>query len=64
MANNEQKTVAEFPNLQNKVGRMVCAWCNVYCREERECRNAEGRLVSSYAVCAYCGRPELSFTGE
>jgi hypothetical protein len=39
--------------------RMVCAWCDVYCREERRTVNEEAMIDVSWTVCAYCGRSEL-----
>ena len=40
---------------------MVCPNCDVYCRDVREYRNEQGRLVTADTVCAYCGRPEVQF---
>ena len=37
---------------------MVCAWCGVYAREERD----DGR--NNYTVCVYCGRSELRFVSD
>jgi hypothetical protein len=40
---------------------LVCAWCDVYARVEREYRvdYDDGPHTISYTVCAYCGRTEL-----
>ena len=43
---------------------MVCPNCGVYCREEREARDEQGNLFSSWAVCAYCKCPELQFKDD
>jgi len=40
---------------------LVCAWCDVYCREEQHTYDDAGRLISTDTVCAYCGRSELRF---
>ena len=42
---------------------MVCAWCDVYARVEREYRLDldDGPHTISSTVCAYCGRSELRF---
>jgi hypothetical protein len=40
---------------------MVCAWCDVYSRVGREARDDNGKLVSAWTCCAYCGRTELRF---
>ena len=44
--------------------RMVCARCDVYCREERRTVNEEAMIDVSWTVCAYCGRSELVFKGD
>jgi hypothetical protein len=41
--------------VEVKFDGMVCAWCDVYCREE------VWSPLSSHTVCAYCGRSELRF---
>jgi len=41
--------------------RLVCPTCGVYCREVREHRDEQGRLLIADTVCAYCGMPELVF---
>jgi hypothetical protein len=38
---------------------MVCAWCDVDARVEREMRDANGVVFQTWTVCAYCGRSEL-----
>jgi hypothetical protein len=40
---------------------MVCAWCDVYARVECNTADENGRIVSSWTACAYCGRTELRF---
>jgi hypothetical protein len=43
------------------MGELVCAWCGVNCREQRNMRDEDGRVIQSWTVCAYCGRTELIF---
>jgi hypothetical protein len=38
---------------------MVCAWCDVYARVPCEMRDDRGRVIMTWAKCAYCGRTEL-----
>ena len=38
---------------------LVCAWCDVYCREERCAIADDGTVMSSWTVCSYCRRSEL-----
>jgi hypothetical protein len=40
---------------------MVCAWCDVYARVECNATDENGIIISSWCVCAYCGRSELRF---
>lgn len=40
---------------------MVCAWCDVYCREAQVTTDTDGRVVDASTVCSYCGRSELRF---
>ena len=39
----------------------VCAWCDVNVRVPCNLRDNQGRIVSTYTCCAYCGRTELRF---
>src|SRR6516225_4672956 len=39
----------------------VCAWCDVSVRVPCNLRDDQGRIVSTYTCCAYCGRTELRF---
>lgn len=39
----------------------VCAWCDVYCREEQITVDENDREVCRSTVCSYCGRSELRF---
>jgi hypothetical protein len=40
---------------------LVCAWCDVSARVPCHMRDDQGRIVSSWTRCAYCGRTELRF---
>jgi hypothetical protein len=45
----------------NDDAKLVCAYCDVYCRNERVTRDAQGREIMSDTCCAYCGRTEMRF---
>ncbi len=40
---------------------VVCAWCDVWSRVERNQYDDDGRAVVCGTVCAYCGRSEIRF---
>ena len=37
----------------------VCAWCDVWCRVQRNQYDDQGRAIVCGTACAYCGRTEL-----
>ena len=41
--------------------KLVCAWCDVYCRTKRNTRDESGAIICASTFCAYCGRTELRF---
>jgi hypothetical protein len=38
---------------------LVCARCDVSCREECSLRDKKGKIIQRWTRCSYCGRTEL-----
>jgi hypothetical protein len=61
MTVDETATVDIDQRTYERLPRLVCPQCRVYCRKGRSIYDETGSLVQASTVCAYCGSAELEW---